>query len=348
MRHNTHLGLFAGIGGFEYAAKLMGWHTMAWCEINEFCQQVLRYHFPEATGHSDIITTDFTPYANRIDVLTGGFPCQPYSAAGKRLGKADERHLWPQMLRAIREIRPRYVVGENVRGLTNWNGGVVFDEVQADLETEGYEVLPFLLPACAVNAPHRRDRIWFVAYNPNTRIEGMRRKSQNTVYESQITSDTNKLNGNIPGFRASEIPQHQPSGIFEDIATYTRSEQPQVWTQIRNTKNNPQEAAGMDHRAERSGDFGNAADTNGERLRRESNGIGESNEPYQNGPPTNWQNFPTQPPVCSGDDGLPTQLDGITFSKWRNESIKAYGNAVVPPLVLEIYKAIDECMKLEK
>jgi DNA (cytosine-5)-methyltransferase 1 len=160
-----HLGLFEGIGGFSLAARWMGWETLAWCEWNEFGQKVLKHHFPEAEGFGDIKKTDFTKYANRIDIITGGFPCQPYSSAGKRKGKEDERHLWPEMLRAIREVQPSYVVGENVRGLTNWNGGLVFDEVQADLEAEGYEVLPFLLPACAVNAPHRRDRIWFVAHN---------------------------------------------------------------------------------------------------------------------------------------------------------------------------------------
>ena len=109
-----HIGLFEGIGGFSLAARWAGWETIAWCEWNEFGQRVLRHHFPEAIGHGDITKTDFTPYADTIDILTGGFPCQPYSLAGKRKGKDDERHLWPEMLRAIREIRPRWVVGENV------------------------------------------------------------------------------------------------------------------------------------------------------------------------------------------------------------------------------------------
>jgi DNA-cytosine methyltransferase len=159
-----HIGLFEGIGGFSLAARWMGWETVAWCEWNEFGQKVLRHHFPEAEGFGDITKTDFTKYANRIDILTGGFPCQPYSLAGKRKGKEDDRHLWPEMLRAIREIRPSWVVGENVFGLINWNGGMVFDEAQTDLEAEGYEVWAYVLPACAVNAPHKRERIWFVAY----------------------------------------------------------------------------------------------------------------------------------------------------------------------------------------
>lgn len=160
----THGLLFSGIGGFDLAAEWMEWENKFHCEWNEFGQKVLHHYWPSAELFTDIKKSNFTKYANRIDVLSGGFPCQPYSSAGKRLGKEDERHLWPEMLRAISEISPRWVVGENVRGLTNWNGGVVFDEVQTDLEAAGYEVTPFLLPACAVNAPHRRDRIWFVAY----------------------------------------------------------------------------------------------------------------------------------------------------------------------------------------
>src|SRR5690606_34852326 len=135
------------------------------CEIEPFPRHVLQYYWPNSDSLSDINKTNFKKYNGTIDILTGGFPCQPYSASGKRKGTEDERHLWPEMLRAIREISPRWVVGENVRGLVNWNGGMVFDQVQADLEDAGYEVLPFILPACAVNAPHRRDRIWFVAYS---------------------------------------------------------------------------------------------------------------------------------------------------------------------------------------
>ncbi len=143
MRHGS---LFSGIGGFDLAAQWMGWDNVFHCEWNPFGQKVLHYYWPEAEQFTDITKSDFTKYANRIDILTGGFPCQPYSMAGKRLGKEDERHLWPEMLRAIREIQPTWIVGENVFGLINWNGGMVFDEVQADLEAQGYEVQPYVLP----------------------------------------------------------------------------------------------------------------------------------------------------------------------------------------------------------
>ena len=159
-----HGSLFSGIGGFDYASSLMGWENVFHCELNPFCRQVLKYHYPNSVSYEDITKTDFSVYRGRIDIITGGFPCQPYSLAGKRLGKDDERHLWPQMLRVIREVSPKWIVGENVFGIVNWSGGLVFEEVQADLEREGYEVQSYILPAAGVDAPHKRDRVWFVGY----------------------------------------------------------------------------------------------------------------------------------------------------------------------------------------
>jgi DNA-cytosine methyltransferase len=119
----THGSLFSGIGGFDLAAEWMGWDNVFHCEWNPFGQKVLKHHFPNSISYNDITKTDFSIHAGKIDILTGGFPCQPYSSAGKRLGKADERHLFPEMLRCIKEVKPRYIVGENVRGLVSWGGG---------------------------------------------------------------------------------------------------------------------------------------------------------------------------------------------------------------------------------
>jgi DNA (cytosine-5)-methyltransferase 1 len=336
MRHGS---LFSGIGGFDLAAEWMGWENVFHCEKEKFCQQVLNYYWPNATLHEDIRNTDFTIYRYRIDILTGGFPCQPYSTAGKRLGKEDDRHLWPEMLRAIREISPRWIVGENVRGLTNWNGGLVFDEVQADLEAEGYEVIPFLLPACAVNAPHRRDRIWFVAY-ANKCSEGPSRTSGETE------SDWSK-NNDEQSSRRKQTKQHiGRSYVLRDTAD-TTIEGLEKSRQAGFGKYEKKAAEGMDNRLKQSG----ALTPNSDSQQRCEGGLHkegcEKAERYSGTPrPRNtwgtWENFPTQPPVCSGDDGLPSELDGITFSKWRNESIKGYGNAVVPQVVYQIFKAIEQ------
>jgi len=158
-----HLALFNGIGGFQLAANWIGWDNVAHVEINEWCNKVVNQHFPNSKCYTDIKKFNGKEYANTIDIISGGFPCQPFSVAGERKGKEDDRYLWPEMLRTIREIQPSYIVGENVNGLVNWNGGLVFNEVQTDLENEGYEVQPVILPACAVNTPHYRQRIWFIA-----------------------------------------------------------------------------------------------------------------------------------------------------------------------------------------
>ena len=169
--------LFSGIGGFDLAAEWMGWENVFHCEWNEFGQKILNHYWPNAKSYGDITKTDFNIHRGRIDILTGGFPCQPYSSAGKRLGKEDDRHLWPEMLRAIREIRPAWVVGENVSGIVSWNGGLVFEEVQTDLENEGYEVQPILLPAASVGAQHQRERIWFISYSCSNERDAL--KSEN-------------------------------------------------------------------------------------------------------------------------------------------------------------------------
>jgi len=289
----THASLFSGIGGFDLAAEWVGWSNIFHCELNPFGQKVLKYHFPNSITYENIKTTDFNIHKGGIDILSGGFPCQPYSSAGKRLGKEDERHLWPEMLRAIREIQPRWVVGENVRGLTNWNGGMVFDEVQFDLETEGYEIIPFLLPACAVNAPHRRDRMWFIAYN------------------------NNKMQWRKINYNREWKNKKQESYNWNDIWNYT-------WT-ISKSKNVTNTNSNGFYKCNSK----NEIKSNKRRI----NAFYDIKQNY-------WEKFPTQSPICGGNDGLPKKLDNITFPKWRNESIKAYGNAIVPQVAYEIFKTI--------
>jgi len=161
MRHGS---LFSGIGGFDLAAEWMGWENVFQVEKDSFCQKVLVKNFPTTKRYGDIKEFDGTQYRGAIDILTGGFPCQPFSTSGKRKGTEDSRYLWPEMLRIIGEIRPTYIVGENVHGLVNWSKGLVLEQVQADLEVQGYEVGSVIIPACGIGAPHGRERVWFIAY----------------------------------------------------------------------------------------------------------------------------------------------------------------------------------------
>lgn len=288
----THGSSFSGIGGFDLAAEWVGWQNLFNCEIDPFCQTVLKHHFPDAEQFTDIRTADFARYKGRIDVLTGGFPCQSFSVAGKRKGTEDDRYLWPEMLGVIRVVRPRWVVGENVYGIVSWSDGLVFEQVCADLEAEGYEVQPYVLPACGVGAPHQRYRTWFVAHRADAGIEDVRE-------------------------RKDEI-------LSGGVASYS-------------------ESAGLSPCQERQ-------EQEQPRRRNERVGI-----------PPDWSNFPTQSPVRRGDDGLSDWLDfdavfeGIptprrakAYNRWQKQAIKAYGNAIVPQVVLQIFETINEYEALSR
>ena len=311
----THASLFSGIGGAEIAATWMGWRNLFHCEINPFGRKVLEYWYPNSTSYEDITKTDFSEWRGRVDVLTAGFPCQPFSVAGQRKGADDDRYLWPQVVRAVHEIRPAWVVGENVAGILTMvqpgeevevgSGSALFDEnhlyrteqqyvletVCQDLEREGYSVQPFVIPACAVGAPHRRDRVWIVARRiaADTDINRQReRKNQQVTvagcqgasYDCSCSQDGTATHANRAG-REEQHPAAEPVG-----------------------QGYP---AGM--------------------CREEL-------------PAGRWSGFPTQPPVCNGNDGLSLGLAGITFPKWRAEAIKALGNAWVPQVAYEIFRAI--------
>jgi DNA (cytosine-5)-methyltransferase 1 len=286
-----HGSLFSGIGGFDLASEWMGWENVFHCEWMEFPRKVLDYYWPNADSHIDICKTDFKKYANTIDILTGGFPCQPFSMAGKRKGTEDERYLWGEMLRAIQEIKPKYVIAENVFGITNIDGGLVFEQVCLDLENEGYEVQPFIIPACAKNAPHRRDRCWFIAF-------------KNTLHGGCLHGEHEQERAEVRKF--GNVGTRGSDGIY-------LSE-------------------------------GNATDTNSTRLHKSNvstKSIKSGSRCRAFDEARNFSGFPTQSPICGGDDGLPTKLDGITFSKWRAESIKGYGNAIVPQVAFELFQVIE-------
>ena len=172
MDNITHLSLFSGIGGLDLAAEMAGFQTIGQCEWVDYPTKVLEKHWPDVPRWRDIRTLTGESFIEKtgrrtVDVISGGFPCQPFSVAGKRRGKEDDRYLWPEMLRVISELRPAWIVGENVAGIIN----LALDQVYVDLEGIGYAVQTFIIPACAVGAPHRRDRCAIVAWDSNSGIK---------------------------------------------------------------------------------------------------------------------------------------------------------------------------------
>jgi DNA (cytosine-5)-methyltransferase 1 len=189
------LDLFSGLGGFSLGLERTGYFkTIAFCEIDKYCSLILDKHWKGIKIYNDVrkinkeqFDTDGIEYP---DIITGGFPCQPFSVAGKQKGTGDDRHLWPEMFRIIKTFKPKFVIGENVKGLINIQDGVVFETVCTDLESEGYEVQAFNIPAAGVGAPHRRERIWILATLGNSELNG---SSTTKITRSIIeTSNDNK------------------------------------------------------------------------------------------------------------------------------------------------------------
>ncbi len=338
----NHASLFSGIGGAEVAACMMGWRNLFHCEIQPFPRKVLDYWFPNSESYEDITKTDFTKWGGKVDVLTGGFPCQPFSLAGRRKGADDDRYLWPQMLRAIRQIHPTWVVGENVAGIKTMvepcqvtrmgraddifeenylyreESRFTLDKICTDLEAEGYSVQPIVIPACAVGAPHRRDRVWIVAHRTDSRAGTVQQEGQDGdgIYSARPSPHThgtrqrrrkNKPKPLTRSSRASDLGSRRSKRTLADSI----SERPERMHQSRGEENQRQ------------------------CLWRDLARYSE--EGY-------WRQFPTQSPVCRGNDGIPFDVDSlaISFPKWRQESIKAYGNAWVPQVAYEIFRAIEE------
>lgn len=164
------LDLCSGIGGFSLGLERAGMNTVAFCEIEPFCQKILNQHWPDVPIFSDLRELTHEQIERPIDLICGGYPCQPFSVAGKRRGKDDSRHLWPEFSRLIREIRPNWVLFENVTGHITMG----IDDVFADLENQNYTTQAFIIPACAVDAPHRRNRVWILGYSHSELIQRLR------------------------------------------------------------------------------------------------------------------------------------------------------------------------------
>lgn len=376
----NHASLFSGIGGAEVAASMMGWQNLFHCEIQEFPRKVLQYWFPNSESYEDITKTDFTKWHGKVDVLTGGFPCQPFSLAGRRKGADDNRYLWPQMLRAIRQIHPTWVVGENVAGIKTMvescqvthmgrtdylfeenhlyreESRFTLDKICADLEAEGYSVQPIVIPACAIGAPHRRDRVWIVAHRSDPRAETVQQEGQDGICSARPSTHT-------------QCDGHSPQGHGNQRARAKKSKKRKNRPQSRSrrhgsgktstyTLQHRRHEVHQDHQSQfpdgaRSNSLGGQrhdAHAISERLEGMYQSWGEESERKcvwrdfaRHCEEGHWKHFPTQSPVCRGNDGIPFDVDSLTisFPKWRQESIKAYGNAWVPQVAYEIFRAIE-------
>ena len=373
----THASVFSGIGGPEVAATMLGWDNLFHCEINPFGRAVLDYWYPNSKSYEDITTTDFSEWRGRVHVLTGGFPCQPFSYAGQRRGATDDRYLWPYMFRCIDQIQPDWVVAENVAGiLTMVEQGEVsqvassadlFDTLNDirgyrlretftlqricdDLEGHGYAVQPVLVPACAVGAPHRRDRVFIIGRRNGCVSQDPVCGGQLVGRDGEQGSERNERNAGARGGQriCAETSRTAPADGKSKPSKRVRPKQSEVGEpkQVKSRRRSGKDADGRL--------IPWYSDGFGAKLSKESrisarsktqsggvcSGIGEDLGISGCG---RWQGFPTVSPVHRGNDGLPFDVDDLTipFSKWRTEALKAYGNAIVPQVMYEIFRAIE-------
>jgi DNA (cytosine-5)-methyltransferase 1 len=311
------LDLFAGIGGFSLAGEAMGWETAAFVEWDNYCKKVLKKNYSNTPIYGDIRKFKYEKEKQKIgpiDIICGGFPCQPFSTAGKRKGTKDDRYLWPQMLRVIREVKPAWVVGENVPGIINMDGGKVLEKIYLDLESEGYSVQPFVIPALAVGAWHRRNRIWIIAHNDSFgRGQRERRAECKTQNDGP---DNSRINSNI--ISQQNIRQHK-EGLFNQSAGS-------------NQTNTNIDSQGLPSSVQ--GQLKSFSEKNESSQGGKHRGIFTARKWWEIG----WTKVATW--LCRNYDGIPAWVH-----RHRTNRLKALGNSVVPQVVYEIFKIIEEYEK---
>ena len=350
------LDLFSGIGGFSIGLERAGFKTVAFCEIDKYCKLVLQKHWKDVKIYHDVREITKRQYEEDgyelPEVITGGFPCQPFSVAGRQKGSGDNRYLWPQMFRVIKEFKPRWIIAENVRGIINIQHGMVFERVHTDLESQGYETQTFIIPAAGVGAPHRRDRVWIVAHSEfNGLPSSKKRESTKETISKESQGQNNSFNTTgTSGLSTSKqimensrrtIRGQQSSRNKESIRSGTSQETKRSADSDSVARSSKREKIMADSNINRE-KWNQSENRKGSRTKQSSKDVADSKRVYVQGQQdrsrqeqsrrSGWWDI--EPDVGRVADGV----------QGRIHRLKGLGNSIVPQIAEEIGKAI---MKVE-
>jgi len=366
------LDLFSGIGGFSLGLEATGsFETVAFCEKDEFCQKVLRKHWGDIKIYDNIRSVDDGLQA---DVVTGGFPCQSFSQAGLQKGRADDRFLWNEMFDVIKQVKPRWVIGENVQGIINIEQGMVLRQVRDDLEGEGFQVQCFLISASGIGAWHQRKRVWILAHSKHA---GLQNKSRRGFGELEKESKGEKETRNKSSLRTSSSCSDVPNSNNTGNRTSRHEVERKGKTHLTNGKGRPQSESGrhskdvpksdsIGHRRgdsercsneewsflpreQERGEMGseikrcsNVPDSMSERLQEhhisqepEKQNLSSRKVDEDETKQQTW--WETQSRICGVPDGVSYGVD-----RDRAKRIKALGNSIVPQIARQLGLAIME------
>jgi len=327
----NHLDLFSGIGGFSIGLEKVGFNTIAFCEKEDYCRMLLQKHWKGVKIYNDIKECkgkEIKETYGRVDILTGGFPCQPYSVAGKQKGTADDRYLWPEMFRVIKEVQPTFVIAENVRGIINIQDGMVFETVCSDLESEGFEIQTFIIPAAGVGAPHKRERVWVVGYSKhNGSLTSEIKRGDNKINDrTEEREDTTFKPKRAGRSRDNEIMENTRRKLHERSSVREKNED-----EIKKENANKFERSSSESAS-------NVANTKSEqsisKYYREQPGETSEQEQIKSRGSSSWTlreaNWLSEPNVGRVVNGVPG----------RAHRLRGLGNAIVPKIAEEIGRSI--------
>ena len=376
MKHKL-LDLFSGIGGFSLGAEANGIPTVAFVEKDPFCQKVLRKHWSNTPIISDIRTVKGEDYeTDGVTIVSGGFPCQPFSQAGKRKGTDDDRYLWDETLRVVTETKPRWFIGENVDGLVNIQDGMVLRQVQDDLEKEGFQVQCLVVPASGIGAWHQRKRVWIIAHSSSERSSSQQVGTDRQLGKESETKERTRNQSSLRSSSSCSDVSNTIGELSDGCSSTTRLSETELKGMVSDKERNWDKVRSETERcSEQATTRGNVSDTDHSRFKdwaeqcerqstssQERESSSSRHDPISDTTIEGLQGHRVQPQHLQTEEGQDNAYRGSKeqYTWWQTESsirgvpngisygldkgrvgrIKALGNSIVPQIAYQLFKSI--------